>query len=818
MSARRMGSVTVYMRIARIAGPAVLAVLAGAGAAAQDAPGDAVLEEVTTVARKVQERLIDVPLAITKFDTQEIERAGIRNLDDVAALTPSLTFSNVIGEFLPVPVIRNMAPTAIFQENNAGIFVDGVFVSGREGLNFAQLDLSGIEVVKGPVSALYGRSTFSGAIIYTTARPTDTFTGRAEAQFGTDDKQFGKITLSGPIAGDRLQGRVALMYDNWEGSYTNHGGGDRLGGYEYKTVNASLLFTPSDSFEALLGLYASDDQIGTPALTSVATNCENRSLVNPMASGFANFCGELPEAGDLSTIPQAEGEDRDLVRSHLNLTWNLAGGSAIASVTGYSSLQQSFTEDASRSGPATFTYQATPFAPMAPGLLRTLQTGLLQIGPGDETQEFSQELRFTSALESSLRFSLGGYYYSTENEAAGDGVVSTQPLPADFFAFCPCVQTGPTTVVSLGFANPIYLPWFSSPTGDAILSPIVRDETEALAGFGYLEADFGQRWEGRLEARYTEEEKTVTDLLGDSPEQNNTWSFLTWRANLNYKPDEDTTVYGSVATGEKSGAFDTASVDFDGAGGAPPELLVFNVDPEKNTTFELGWKDRSRSGRLQSDLAVFYIDWTDIVIPQVITEVEGQVVNIPFSLDVNAGDATIYGIELAVVAQLSEGWVAEINGSWADAEYDDAVAETFREFPSFAPDGDVSGRKVLRQSKWKGALSLTYAAALNDRVDWFMRGDLTHQDQQYADSTNQTIIPSHTGFNARFGFQGERYQLELWALNLFEDDGPTGAFRDVRFDNSVSTSPALVGSVFPFRYTVSHPRLRQLGMTLRVNF
>ncbi len=808
----------MYTRIVRIAVPAILAALAGASAAAQDMPADEVLEEVTTVARKVPERLIDVPLAITKFDTQEIERAGIRNLDDIAALTPSLTFSNVIGEFLPVPVIRNMAPTAIFQENNAGVFVDGVFVSGREGLNFAQLDLSDIEVVKGPVSALYGRSTFSGAIIYTTARPTDTFEGRAEAQVGSQDKAFAKLTLSGPIAGDWLQGRVALMYDNWEGSYTNHGGGDRLGGYEYNTVNASLLFAPSENFEAVLGLYVSDDQIGTPALTSVATNCENRALVNPMASGFANFCGELPEAGDLSTVIQAQGEDRDLVRTHLNLTWDLAGGSAISSISGYSSLQQSFTEDASRSGPAVFTYQATPFAPMAPGFLRTLQTGLLQIGPGDETEEFSQELRFTSPLDQALRFSLGGYYYSTESESASDGVVSTQPLPADFFAFCPCVQTGPTTALSLGFANAIYLPWFTSPIGDALPFPIVREETEALAGFGYLEADFGQRWEGRLEARYTEEEKTVTDLLGDSPMQNNTWSFVTWRANLSYKPDEDTTLYGSVATGEKSGAFDTASVDFDGGGGQPPELIVFNVDPEKNTTFELGWKQRSGSGRVQSDLALFYIDWTDIVIPQVITEVEGQVVNIPFSLDVNAGDATIYGVELAVAAQLSEGWLVSVNGSWADAQYDDAVAETFREFPSFAPEGDVSGKKVLRQSQWKGALSLTYEAPLNERLDWFVRGDLAHQDEQFADSTNQTIIPSHTSFNARLGFRAERYDLELWGLNLFEDDGPTGAFRDVRFDNSVSTSPALVGSVFPFRYTVSHPRLRQLGLTLRVKF
>ncbi|NJO12710.1 MAG: TonB-dependent receptor [Gammaproteobacteria bacterium] len=343
---------------------------------------------------------------------------------------------------------------------------------------------------------------------------------------------------------------------------------------------------------------------------------------------------------------------------------------------------------------------------------------------------------------------------------------------------------------------------------------MVRDETEALSGFGYVEADFTDKLGGRIEARYTEEEKTVIDLLSGSPDLNDTWNFVTWRANLDYEVSENSHLYASVATGTKSGAFDTATVDL---ASAPPQLLVFTVDPEENTTYELGWKSRSDSGRVQTDVAVFYIDWTDIVIPQVFTELNGEPVDLPYSIDVNAGDATVYGIEMALTAKLTEGWTASLNGSWAEAEYDDAVAVTFAEFPSFAPDGDVSGNKVLRQSKWKGAASLGYRAPLNENLEWYMRGDLTHQDKQYADSTNQAIIPAHTYFNARFGFESDRWQVEFWALNLFEDDSPTGAFRDVRFDNSVNTS-TLVGSVFPFRYTVIHPRLRQLGMTLRVKF
>jgi len=132
---------------------------------------DEILEELIVTIRRMQEKLIDVPLAVTVFDANTIGHAGLRTLDDVAGLTPGLTFSNVFGEVLPVPVIRGLAPTAIFQENNAGIFIDGMYVSGREGLNFSQLDLARIEVVKGPQSAAYGRNTFAGAVLYTTARP-----------------------------------------------------------------------------------------------------------------------------------------------------------------------------------------------------------------------------------------------------------------------------------------------------------------------------------------------------------------------------------------------------------------------------------------------------------------------------------------------------------------------------------------------------------------------------------------------------------------------------------------------------------------------
>lgn len=794
---------------------AALLPLALGSAAPAHAQADAsVLEEITVTIRRFEERLLDVPLAVTVLDAATLARAGVRSLDDVAALTPGLTFSNVFGELLPVPVIRGLAPTAIFQENNAGIFVDGVYVSGRQGLNFSQLDLERIEVVKGPQSAAYGRNTFSGAVLYTTARPTEVFDAQLEAQYGSHDKVLGKLILSGPLLTDTLRGRAAFLHDSWDGSYRNHfpGGGPDIGGYEFSTFQGSLLFAPAASFEALLGVYVSDDQIDAAAMTAVAANCEEGALVDPMSPGLLNFCGELPPARDdsQSVIPAARGEDRDLVRGHLRLAWS-AGGGTLASLTGYSSLQQSFLEDAALSGGENqfFAYQTRPFAPGAPGFLRTFPTGLLLIGPGHETEEWSEEIRYTSATGRSTRYQLGVHYYSTETRDTDDGVAATRPLPADFFSFCPCIRTGPTTGFALGFADAVFLPWFTSPLGDANPSVVLTGETEAFALFGLVDVDFAERWTAHAEARFTNEEKSFADRVAGTSGSND-WDILTWRADLKFKPRAGTTLYASIATGEKSGGFDAAS-----PGGQP---IVQSFDPEENTTYELGAKAAAADGRMRGDLALYFIDWTDIVIPQVITQLDGVPVT-PFSLDVNAGDASVLGAEASLSAQLGAGWRASVGASWTQAEYDRALVETFVGFPSYAPDGDISGNEVLRQSEWKGSVSLDYRAPLDGASEWYLRGDFIYQGEQFADASNQTIVPGHSYFNARTGWESERFLLELWALNLFEDDAPTGAFREVHFTNTfVDGSFGNATPFFPFRYSVSHPRLRQLGLTLRARF
>jgi iron complex outermembrane receptor protein len=825
----------------------------------------AALDEVVVTARKSEERLVDVPLAITAFSAAAIEQRGIRDLEDIASATPGLTFSDVQAGFLPTPVIRGFAPIDVRGENNAAIFVDGVFVSGREGLNFSQLDLERIEVIKGPQAALYGRNSFSGALNYVTAKPTDEFRGKAEAQFGSSNKVLAALSVSGPLIEGVLKGRAAVSYDNFDGSYNNRfagiGGGSNIGGYTYETFQGSLVWTPSENFEGELSVYASNDNVGNSAISPVQANCENlNSLLSVQtptpAAGFMNYCGTFQAVGrnGLSAIPQATGNDRDLARAHLNLKWQTGIGT-ITSLTGYSKLDQSFYVDGSRNigENVPYTYIARPATGLVPvaggafqaGLQRSFRTGLLQIGGGTTTEEVSTELRLSSDPENSFRWSTGFYYYDTKSSGGNDGVVSTKPLPADFYAFCLSCRSAalfggpPNLIVDPAFQPPDttgFLSWFTNPTGDANFNEINVDKISAPALFASAEFDFAEAWTARLEGRYTDEKKSFKRLLTNAS-GSKSWGITNYRATLDYKPADNLTIYASYAHAEKSGAIGAATVQFttDPVGRNSAALTTF--DPEENGALELGVKGELLDRRLYFDFALYQSKWKSIVIPQIQTELvdprTGALTPIrtPTAFNDNAGDATIRGAEGSLQARLGSHVDASLGISYIDAQYDRARVDSFKNFPSFSPFGDVSGKEILRQSPWQIAASLGYKAPVNERLDWYLRGDYSYRDEQFADATNQAITPDQSKLNMQIGLRGESWTLELWGRNLTNEDGPSAAYRDVYFTNSLpdgtffrgptGTTPAGTagrGTFFPWRYSVSYPTLREYGVTVRFRF
>ncbi len=842
--------------------------------------GAAEVENLVVTSRKTEENLQDVPLAITAFSEKTIEEARIETLDDVAAQTPGLNFFNPIGEILPVPVIRGVAPTDIFGEPNAAVFVDGVYAAGREGLNFSLLEVERIEVNKGPQSALYGRNAFSGAINYVTKRPSDVFEGNAAVTLGNRGRTMGKASVSGPLVPDHLAGRMSVAYDDWDGSYDNPVGSNDVGGYTYRTFQAGLNWTPTDTMDFLANFYYSKDSIDDAAITGQIANCENVGTDNGQRRRFGNFCGELLDLDQLRAInnaaimnnpeiPDAQkfytgseeiakidpdpgqelGETRKVTRASLKFNWEVGPGT-LTTVTGYSKVTDKNIQDGTRNlgyafpfvycDPVVADVGGTPVCSGAPADFKRFYAGELVFSPKDTTEEFSQEIRFSGPTDNALRYSVGGYFFSFRNDDNQATLLARSPtLPPGLAAppgtpgNPPPAAFGPFVGPALAIGDTAFRPWFTKN------STIGLDETrynknESYAGFGLVEWDATDRLTFEAQLRYTIEKKSlklVSPALNQSNKIAKDFEFWTGRLGARYRINEDWMVYASVANGTKAGGFDGDVVDVDPGGGGTvfQKVVIVAFDEEKLQAYELGTKLTTWDGRARFDLAVYMNDWTDIVIPQVFDRIGGDDLAQPEGFNTNAGDATIWGTEVQGDFAFTDNFSGGFGLSWTDAIMDNAKLESFADFPSFVPDGDVSGNTMLRQPKWQANGNLRYGRPFaGGNWEWSARTDVSYQGEYFGGLDNQWTIPSHTYVNLRFALESDRYTISLWAKNLFNNNAVIAGFRDVYFGNTddvLAQQPVAIGGLppqpqkfFPFRITATNPKLRTFGMTAQIRF
>jgi len=329
----------------------------------------------------------------------------------------------------------------------------------------------------------------------------------------------------------------------------------------------------------------------------------------------------------------------------------------------------------------------------------------------------------------------------------------------------------------------------------------------------------------------------VVDALPPNPADPGKGSFakaadfndFTGRVGLNYRLNDDWMVFTSVAYGNKPGGLQARVVNvLDTNAAVIPELVVKSFDPETMTAYEFGLKGRTMDGRVGVDASVFFNDWKDIVLRQ-ITENSpntGRKFQQPEAFNFNAGSAEVFGWELSADVRLTETLTGRLTVNFQDAQLTKARQDTFEPFPSFAPNGDVSGNKLLRQPTWMSSASLSYDRQLYGDWDMFARTDVNFQDKVYVGNDNQSWLPPRTVVNLRFGVKSARYTVAFYARNLFNNDSPTGAFRDIFFSNTSNIVPPFVNQgprpsfdkFVPLRLTVSYPNLRTFGMTVQVRF
>src|ERR1700733_10852651 len=270
---------------------------ANAGA---EAPSQGVeLTEVIVTARRVEERLQDVPISITVYNQEQLNNHNVVNAADLAAFTPSLSANSNFGQENSSYAIRGFVQDAGAPPTVASYFADVVALRGpTQGTQAGDgagpgsfFDLQNVQVLKGPQGTLFGRNTTGGAVLFVPQKPTSTFEGYVEAEGGNFDLKGVQGVLNLPV-NDRIRLRLAVDHKDRKGYENNISGigPNNFNDVDYTAVRASAVVDVTNNIENYtIASYSHSDTNGSVQKV-IACNPAGYNPANP-AVGLGNFAG-----------------------------------------------------------------------------------------------------------------------------------------------------------------------------------------------------------------------------------------------------------------------------------------------------------------------------------------------------------------------------------------------------------------------------------------------------------------------------------------------------------------------------------------------
>ena len=411
--------------------------------------------EIVVTARKRSEKLQDVPVAITAFDSAEIRSARIERLADVAKLTAGLNFTPLFGAQSQLPIIRGAAPS--IGELNVGVFLDGVYLTGKAAADLELNDLQRIEIIKGPQSALYGRNTFAGAINYVTQRPTDVLSGRGEATIGDNGLYKVAASVSGPLA-DKVRVRIGGFYREFGGWYTSSIDGGKVDFAKNYGGSGTIEFTPTENLTATFRATYSKEDNGQPPSSVIRNNAAPGVPAGAPASQVRNlvYKGNVPEiARDGVTVNTLSvpglpgggyGDREESFRASGDIEYDF-GGVTLTSITSYSHRRAEFTFD----GDNTFCDRASgcpnfgfPFAPAIP----RGKSDFALSSNNNTIRDWSQELRLASSGKQRIEWLIGAFYYDNRSDGIDRGITLPGTLAITDYTAAAAAYRYPRTILT----------------------------------------------------------------------------------------------------------------------------------------------------------------------------------------------------------------------------------------------------------------------------------------------------------------------------------------------------------------------------------
>lgn len=605
-------------------GLALAATSFAAPAHAQTAPaakdtgsnGDAV---IVVTAQKREQNMQEVPVAINVITAESIDNYDVKNFEDVARVSPSLSVDT--GDAPSGNVIRmrgvGTAAFSISAESSVAVIVDEVPLMLTAQAFGSLEDIDRVEVLKGPQGTLFGKNASAGVVNIVTAAPTDTLTGKINLRATTDDEYKGSFSLSGPL-GDSIGFRVNGYYSDREGYITNLFDGSKLAGDKAWGVRTKLVFEPSEAFDfALIADMARRDASNASPFTALPLNDPFRELI---VAGPRN----LTVQNDTENFFKTE---TDMFVGKFNYDF---GGVILSSVSSYQRYNLQTVNDLDAS---VQTHTPNPF--LNPMQAPTGTPWVIQESQ-QESKALSQEIRLTSDSSGALEYMVGAWYSKVDHDR------QFNRTPLRFLISRWDAKADNESKALFGQATYEFAP-------NTFVDAGIRLNHEKISvQFTNLIPSTANppRFDGSLPGAPP---VTFTGAHKDTA--------VTGKLALRHIFDNGTMVYGSASTGYKGQAYDIAS-------GFNQSRADNPVRPEKSKSFELGLKGTAADNAIRYDVSVFLSDFTDF-------QAQGAVVNsvggVEFSLN-NVGSLRTKGLEVNLNWSLTDTLSLDFSGAYVDAQ------------------------------------------------------------------------------------------------------------------------------------------------------
>ncbi|MCI4644612.1 MAG: TonB-dependent receptor [Hyphomonadaceae bacterium] len=712
-------------------------------------PGDLRLTPLTVTATLSEQSLQDIPIAVTAFPSEDLERMGIVAYTDLAASIPNFSFDSLTNAGFTIPSLRGIGLTGSTQSaisNNpaTGVYVDGVYLNSAGANLFNVLDVERIEVLRGPQGTLYGRNTIGGVINIVSKEPTDELQGNLSATVGNFNLAQVSGSVSGPLAGDKLLGRIGVTSLNRDGYVKNNfsmpnaavgESAEDTDSLESIALRGSLLFRPSDELDITFAADYSRDDTTYPGFNVEDGASPDLSMfLGPSAAAYTDTDGDVHEVSY-----NANNDERAINwGGALTGEWT-SGDLRLVSITGYR--ESIYLDDLSD-------IDGTPV---------NIYQQFLRLEESSKSQEFRAH------FDTDRWNIVGGiFYYGYEaQQDIGNDILGVErdlgyPLSG---GMGPGLLGGGTTRSVTEVETESY-----SAFGNATFALTDRLDIQGGLRWTNTTADFSRpvsraelgtgasvMYNGGVPFDEVPADVLLFDLGDTFTSQEKTFSRVSPSLSANYHYTDDVMFYASWSRGFREGGFASAPSNASG-------ILPFQS--ETLTSYEFGAKSTLFDGRLMLNAAAYYYDYTDqqVEVPSISTA--GVTIDI-----FNSGESRAQGVEVEFLGNITEYFELQGSLGFQDTEFTKLEAGVL---------GDLSGNQFPRAPEVSAALSPKFTLDVSDYGTLTIQPQWSYQSSEFmtVDNDPNSKAKSRNLFDATAEFtpNDAPWSASIWARNITDEE------------------------------------------------